>query len=126
MDLVSLRGRTALSPFRVAKLLAALSVARPRHRVASIAATYWHFAEVSRPLERAEHLVLERLPEYGPRDRAAADGGELLLVTPRPGTLSPWSSKATDIARNCGLAAVTRIERGVAFRVRTLDAGPLG
>ena len=48
MDLVSLRGRSALSPFRVAKLLAALSAASPSHRVASLTATYWHFAQVSR------------------------------------------------------------------------------
>src|SRR6185369_3983807 len=125
MDLVSLRGRSALSPFRVAKLLAALSAATPSHRVASLTATYWHFAEVSRPLERAERATLTRLLEYGPRDSGSDDDGALLLVTPRPGTLSPWSSKATDIAHNCGLASVTRIERGVAYRVRTHERGTL-
>jgi phosphoribosylformylglycinamidine synthase len=126
MDLVSLRGRSALSPFRVAKLLAALSAARPRHRVASLTATYWHFAEISRPLEAAEHATLTRLLEYGPRDDGADDArGTLLLTTPRPGTVSPWSSKATDIAHNCGLGAVTRLERGVAYRVRMDDDGAL-
>ena len=43
--------------------------------------------------------------------------GSLLLVTPRLGTISPWSSKATDIARNCGFAAVKRIERGTAYHL---------
>ena len=121
MDIVLLRGRAALSPFRLAKLLAALSAAAPRHAVASIAATYWHLVEVARPLEASERAILERLLDYGPRGAQASDEGALLLVTPRFGTISPWSSKATDIARNCGLANVTRIERGVAFRVRTAD-----
>jgi phosphoribosylformylglycinamidine synthase len=121
MSLLSLRGRSALSPFRVAKLLAALAAVRPAHRVASLAATYWHFAEVSRPLTREEQSILERLLVYGPRDTQIDAAGDLLLVTPRPGTLSPWSSKATDIAHNCGLTAITRVERGVAYRVRSVD-----
>jgi phosphoribosylformylglycinamidine synthase len=126
MDLVSLRGRSALSPFRVAKLLAALSAARPSHRVASLVATYWHFAETSRALEVVERATLARLLEYGPRDAGGDDArGTLLLVTPRPGTVSPWSSKATDIAHNCGLGAVTRLERGIAYRVRMQSDEPL-
>jgi phosphoribosylformylglycinamidine synthase len=123
MSLLSLRGRSALSPFRVAKLLAALAAVHPAHRVASLAATYWHFAEISRPLTREEQSILERLLVYGPRDTQHDTIGDLLLVTPRPGTLSPWSSKATDIAHNCGLTAVNRLERGVAYRVRSVD-GP--
>jgi len=76
---------------------------------------------VSRPLEPAEHATLTRVLEYGPHDSGSDDEGALLLVTPRPGTLSPWASKATDIAHNCGLASVTRIERAVAYRVRMGD-----
>ena len=48
---------------------------------------------------------------------ATLDPDGLLLVVPRLGTQSPWSTKATDIARRCGLAGVTRIERGTAFRM---------
>jgi phosphoribosylformylglycinamidine synthase len=125
MDFLTLRGRSALSPFRVAKLLAALAKVRPEHRVASVGATYWHFAALDRPLTVEERVVLERLLTYGPRDMASDAGGELLLVAPRPGTISPWSSKATDIAHNCGLAAVTRVERGVAWRFATADGAPL-
>ncbi len=57
----------------------------------------------------------DRLLSYGPRDEGGDHAGELLLVVPRPGTISPWASKATDIAHNCGLPAVERIERGIAY-----------
>ena len=117
--LLTLRGRHALSPFRVAKLEAALTASRPHHAVASISARYWHLVQVDRELTPAEHATLERLLTYGPSGEAKTECGELLLVVPRPGTVSPWSSKATDIAKNCGLAAITRIERGIGFRVTT-------
>ncbi len=73
----------------------------------------------------AERATLDRLLTYGPRGASNADAGELLLVLPRPGTISPWASKATDIAHNCGLPAVERIERGVAYRISTRDGAPL-
>ncbi|MFW5724645.1 MAG: hypothetical protein ACOCWF_08790, partial [Halochromatium sp.] len=61
-------------------------------------------------------------------DFAGADGladATLLLVVPRPGTISPWSSKATDIARHCGLDAVRRLERGTAYRLQPISANRL-
>ncbi|HYR00717.1 MAG TPA: phosphoribosylformylglycinamidine synthase, partial [Casimicrobiaceae bacterium] len=116
-QLLTLRGRRALSPFRVDKLQSAFAALRPGHSVGGIAATFWHFVELARELAPAERATLERLLTYGPQDDAAADDGAFFLVVPRPGTISPWSSKATDIARNCGLAAVRRIERGVGYRV---------
>ncbi len=121
-EILSLAGRPALSPFRVAKLLQSLSQAHSAHRVAGIEATYRHFVELARPLDPAERATLERLLTYGPELRAADDGidGVTVLVVPRPGTISPWSSKATDIARNCGLAAVTRIERGIVYRIASI------
>ena len=125
MQLLSLRGRHALSAFRLAKLLAALDGARPGHAVERVDAVYWHFAELERDLTAPERATLERILTYGPHDAPAADDGALLLVVPRPGTISPWSSKATDIARNCGLAAVRRIERGVAFRIGCRGGAPL-
>src|SRR5512143_221200 len=123
--LLTLRGRHALSPFRVAKLVAALAASRPAHRVAGISATYRHFVEIERELTPDETATLERILTYGPHDETDRDEGALLLVVPRPGTISPWSSKATDIARNCGVTAVSRIERGTAFRIATRDGGPL-
>ena len=123
--LLTLRGRHALSPFRVAKLLAALAASRPDHAVAGVSAVYWHFVEAERGLGADEQATLERLLTYGPHDADAADRGELLVVVPRPGTVSPWSSKATDIVRNCGLSAIRRVERGVVFRVESRGGSPL-
>ncbi|HBO94574.1 MAG TPA: phosphoribosylformylglycinamidine synthase, partial [Gammaproteobacteria bacterium] len=74
-----------------------------------------HFAEVSEPLTDSESRVLETLLQYGPAVATQEPVGELILVVPRPGTISPWSSKATDIAHNCGLDKVQRLERGVAY-----------
>src|SRR5204863_3467159 len=83
--------------------------------VRAVAAEFRHFVECERPLDGAARQVLGRLLDYGiPAQNA---GGELLLVVPRLGTISPWSSKATDIARNCGLQGVRRIERGTVFFV---------
>ncbi len=123
--LLRLRGRNALSPFRVAKLLAALTAARPQTPVTDLAATFWHFVALRRELAPGERATLERLLTYGPHDGNTSDSGEFVLVVPRPGTISPWSSKATDIAKNCALDAVERIERGVGFRIATRDGVPL-
>ena len=120
-ELLLLRGRNALSPFRVAKLLSSLA-GTP---ITGVAAQYWHFIETQRDLTVPERERLERILSYGPNATANVDDGELLLVIPRPGTLSPWASKATEIARNCGLAPVARIERGVAYRVATRDKAAL-
>jgi phosphoribosylformylglycinamidine synthase len=113
---IRLRGRSALSAFRLQKLLHAVSAALPAAFPAlRIAAEYWHFIELRRPLAPDESQRLERILSYGPRSAPAAEEGGLALVVPRIGTISPWSSKATDIARHCGLEAVSRIERGVAY-----------
>src|SRR5690606_24740892 len=61
--------------------------------------------------------TLDKLLTYGPAIASHEPRGQLILVTPRPGTISPWSSKATDIARNCGLNQVKRLERGIAYYV---------
>ena len=110
-QLIRLRGRSALSSFRLNKLHLALSSTLPDVRVV---AELWHFASLRRALSEAELHRLERLLTYGPKSDALAERGTLLLVVPRLGTISPWSSKATDIAQHCALDAVQRIERGVA------------
>jgi phosphoribosylformylglycinamidine synthase len=114
--ILKLRGARALSEFRIAKLLPALQAVHPGIR--RLAAEYWHFAETEAPLAPTEHDLLSRLLQYGaPPDRMPA--GALFLVVPRIGTISPWSSKATEIARICGLSRVRRIERGTLY---ALDA----
>ncbi len=124
-EVLALRGRSALSPFRIAKLLAALTAAHPQHSVVGLATHFRHFVELSRPLGSAQRATLERLLTYGPLDRGMGASDATLLVVPRLGTISPWSSKATDIARNCGLDAVGRIERGVAYAFTTTSHAPL-
>ncbi|CAM3726438.1 phosphoribosylformylglycinamidine synthase [Rahnella victoriana] len=111
-----LRGSPALSAFRINKLLSRCQEARLP--VSDIYAEYVHFADVSAPLNSDEQTKLQRLLKYGPSLAEHAPSGRLLLVTPRPGTISPWSSKATDIAHNCGLSQVLRLERGLAFYVQ--------
>jgi phosphoribosylformylglycinamidine synthase len=120
-ELLSLRGRNALSPFRIAKLLSNLAGTH----VTGIAAEFWHFVQSDRALGAAERATLDRILTYGPQGATGQDAGELLLVTPRPGTISPWASKATDIAHSCGLESIERIERGVAYRIATRREKPL-
>ena len=112
-----LRGAPALSAFRHDKLLAAL-----QSEVSAVKAVYgefYHFADISEPLTEDEQAVLSRILKYGPKADVREPSGLLQLVVPRPGTISPWSSKATDIARNCGLSKIKRIERGIAYFVDT-------
>ncbi|EMA3642082.1 phosphoribosylformylglycinamidine synthase [Providencia stuartii] len=111
-----LRGSPALSAFRIARLLALF--AEKQLPVTDIYAEYMHFAELSAPLSESEQGKLRSLLKYGPSLAEHEPFGKLILVTPRPGTISPWSSKATDIAHNCGLSQVERIERGIAYYVQ--------
>ncbi|WP_145476167.1 phosphoribosylformylglycinamidine synthase [Yersinia similis] len=114
-----LRGSPALSAFRITKLLSRCQDAHLP--VSDIYAEYVHFADVSAPLSADEHARLQRLLQYGPSLPEHLPAGRLLLVTPRPGTISPWSSKATDIAYNCGLSQILRLERGLAFSIQGPD-----
>jgi phosphoribosylformylglycinamidine synthase len=125
--MLELRGATALSAFRVAKLQARCDEAAPGLRLLDV--RYLHFVDVAGELAAEQHAILEALLTYGPRDAArvgpqSAVDGFVRIVVPRPGTISPWSSKATDIAHVCGLSAVRRIERGVEYRFATVDSAP--
>ncbi|KKO48370.1 phosphoribosylformylglycinamidine synthase [Arsukibacterium sp. MJ3] len=121
-----LRGAPALSEFRIAKLLDHCTErALP---VTTIYAEYMHFANNRAALSSDEQSKLDKLLTYGPAIASHEPAGQLFLVTPRPGTISPWSSKASDIAHNCGLSKITRLERGMAYYVqssRPLDATEL-
>jgi len=116
-----LRGRDALSAFRRKKLLQAVAADVPGLQ---INAEFWHFIQLQQPLDASGQQQLERVLTYGPATAPVAQNGALLLVTPRLGTISPWSSKATDIAKHCGLPAVARIERGIAWWC-TVNGNPL-
>jgi phosphoribosylformylglycinamidine synthase len=115
--MIILSGAPALSAFRRRKLLATITQVAPE--VTAVVAEYRHFTEVSQPLSDGEKQTLEALMNYGPTHESSPLNGRLLLVVPRPGTISPWSSKATDIAHNCGLSSVIRVERGIAYYIET-------
>jgi phosphoribosylformylglycinamidine synthase len=108
-------GAAALSRFRLDKLVATLQARDPRVR--GLSARFLHVVELSAPLEPDQHDTLQRLLTYGPQLDAGTAAGRRVLVVPRPGTISPWSSKATDIAHVCGLARIRRIERGIAYHL---------
>jgi phosphoribosylformylglycinamidine synthase len=108
-------GAPAFTPARTAKVLARVRASNAG--VTAVAARHVHLADVERELTADERALLDRLLTYGPRQAPAGVDGARLLVVPRIGTISPWSSKATDIARICGLAAVRRLERGVEWTI---------
>ena len=96
-----LRGARALSEFRVEKLVASLKRSAPA--IEGLEAEFWYFVEMTTPPDAGQRARLERLLDDGAPRAPQAQGGETFLVVPRIGTISPWSSKATDIAHNCTL-----------------------
>jgi phosphoribosylformylglycinamidine synthase len=114
-------GGNALSSFRAAAMLPRLQSVNAR--IAGVAARHVHWVWSDAELARDEHDKLLGLLRYGD-DYAGPIEGTLIVVAPRLGTVSPWASKATDIARNCG-SAVRRVERVTEYRL-TLQRGLLG
>ena len=109
----SLLGAPALSQFRLDKLLQSLQ--GRDSRVRAVSSRLMHFVDSSVPIDESQLELLGKLLTYGPRAQLQAERGQRLLVTPRLGTVSPWSSKATDIAHVCGLVGVRRLERGTLY-----------
>ena len=109
-----LRGVTALSDFRVEKLLQkAAALGLPEVKLKS---EFWYFVGSEKALDAATVEKLQALlaAQSVKETPEAREGLHLFLVTPRLGTISPWASKATNIAENCGLEGIERIERGMA------------
>jgi phosphoribosylformylglycinamidine synthase len=118
--MLQLPGAPALSEFRIQKLLLDLSANGVNVTDWHIDSRFLHFVDSRRELTQAEAKVLASILTYGPPAHSVPATTALLrLVVPRPGTISPWSSKATDIAHICGLKSVNRIERGIAYYVQT-------
>ena len=113
-----LPGAPCFSEFRCSRILARLHAAKCG--VDTVDARYMYFVETREPLDQGAREVLQSLLSCGPEGDLETSDGARFLVVPRVGTISPWSSKATDIAHNCGLNQIQRIERGVAFML----AGP--
>ncbi|MDO8420436.1 MAG: phosphoribosylformylglycinamidine synthase, partial [Rubrivivax sp.] len=122
LQLLHFEGGSALSSFRAQALLARLQAACPR--ITGVAARYVHWAAFDAAPRPADVDKLQALLTYG--DPCTAEsGGERVVVMPRLGTVSPWASKATDIARNCGVGtsgtegapALHRVERVTEFQL---------
>ena len=116
-----LAGSSALSAFRISKIL---SVCHEKSiPIISLEAQFIHFIDSTNELTVEQQLTLDKLLQYGPKsvyiNGDCNTNRQLFLVTPRAGTISPWSSKSTDIAHNCGLTQIHRIERGIAYYVVT-------
>ena len=108
-------GAAALSEFKTARLLSSLRAIAPE--VLALESTFVHFVDAPE-LAPAQIDTLTALLTYGERAESSREPQQsrcLRLVVPRPGTISPWSSKATDILHNCGLQAVRRVERGILY-----------
>src|SRR5689334_10137028 len=121
MHLIHLEGGNALSSFRGAALLARLQEIQPD--ISGLHARYLHCVLLSAPLPEEQRQKLTELLSYGD-PYAGPSSGVALIVAPRVGTVSPWASKATDIAHNCGLA-IRRVERMTEYRLE-LDAAGAG
>jgi phosphoribosylformylglycinamidine synthase len=119
--LLHFEGGNALSAFRAQALLARLASASPR--IVGVSARHVHWVWSDAPLARGMQDKLAALLAYGEAAPAAAEGA-LVVVMPRLGTVSPWASKATDIAHNCG-APIHRVERITEFRLQ-VKSGLLG
>lgn len=125
LHLTPLEGANALSQFRAQQLLSAIAAIAPK--ITGISARFVHLVASQQPLPSEQAQRLGELLSYG--DAATGTDtnnaeGERFIVTPRLGTISPWASKAGEIARNCGLE-VFRIERITEYRLQ-LKGGLLG
>jgi len=132
--MISIRGAPALSQFRLDQLLSVFKA--QSSQVVTLSSRWVHFVDAGGELEPKELELLHKLLTYGARERTApqyagdsrdsgshdsggrGSGSHRILVTPRLGTESPWSSKATDILRVCGLTSIKRVERGTFYDIR--------
>ncbi|MEP0073853.1 MAG: phosphoribosylformylglycinamidine synthase [Marinomonas sp.] len=117
--MLTLHGSAALSAFRKAKLLANMQASVSS--VTDVDAQFLHFVELvdNQTLTAEQDAVLQRALAYGPKSSQVSSSEQSVLVVPRLGTISPWSSKATDILHNCGLSNISRVERGVEYFIHS-------
>jgi len=118
--MLRLRGSQAYSDFRIEKLLK--NVQAQFSMVQTIDTEFQHLIKLvdqNVPLDTQELDKLKQLLSYGPSSKDVEHEGQRLYVLPRFGTISPWSTKATDIVAHCGLSKVARVERGIAFYIQS-------
>ena len=117
-----LPGSNALSASRLQRLLAQLKAIDPA--ITGVSSRFCHFIDSTAELGDDDKRHLSAMLTYG-EAFSGDESGEQFVVIPRLGTISPWASKATDIAHNCGMDQIHRIERGVVYYVQ-LKSGLLG
>ncbi len=122
-EVIFLEGRQALSKFRLDKLLNEVRAVDPK--ISNITAIFWHFIEINEPLSTDQSIHLDQILSYGAKPSNSVNKNPDFLVVPRLGSISPWSTKATDIAKACGISQVSRIERGVSWHLGTGSDKPL-
>ncbi len=108
-------GSQVFSAFRHAKLLNQLKKCAPE--ISGLHATYYHFVELEKPLSELQTQRLHSLLEYSESPQINSAQTNELWVIPRIGTISPWSSKATEIIQRCGLDVILRVERGICYQI---------
>jgi phosphoribosylformylglycinamidine synthase len=114
--MLELPGQPALSNFRLAKLTRVLK--RADERLDSVEARFVYLVDTSAQLCKKDRSRLDALLLSGDKPGKLGRAARRLYVVPRPGTISPWSSKATDIAKACDIDAVERIERGICYALK--------
>ncbi len=117
--MIKISGSSAISAFRQRKLLAEMQQISTDIR--SISAHFVHFVDTIRMLDPKETEILSSILDYGTGPLETVSGSVNFLVVPRSGSISPWSSKATEIAERCGLDSVARIERGIEYCIETVN-----
>ena len=116
---LTLFGNAALTRFDQKKILGLLTT--KISGIYSISAEYVHFINLTAELEDAELFKINQLLHYGGEAPLEDKSEHMIIVTPRIGTISPWSSKATDIMHNCGLNKINRVERGIVYYITGTD-----
>ncbi len=111
--MLKIPGPAALSAFRKDRLLSELQ--KISSDITAIAGRYVHFIDIDHDLSEVGRHILEQLLNYGDVQEIGKSTDCFFIVIPRPGSISPWSSKATEIAHRCGLNSVKRIERGIEY-----------
>ena len=111
--MLTLRGNPALSRFRRQRLTSSLQALLPS--ITDVYAEFVHFVDTDKALTAKDQSILDQLLKYGPSEQVEDHQGASVWVTPRVGTISPWATKATDIAHNSALEFIHRIERGTRY-----------
>ena len=112
-------GPASHSPFKLESLLRRLQSID--QNIDDLGARFIHLIDSKNDPDEEQDRILDSILEYGPDWPFGTDEGFKVFTLPRFGTTSPWSSKATDIAKVCGLTSIEKIERGVVFTLALKD-----